>query len=640
MKRFLIVMLLCVLAALFAACAPSEEVKEFQGDSVDIDVTLHLKDDCVRLKWDTVEGVLYDVYRSPSRYGNFERVATAEGDYSDDKRNCYYRVSARTNAGKLLGISETVGEEMELFGDNVYVFAPTDDPNEVRTVLSSLYKEMERAHFTEKRYAVFFKSGDYDPSITVNVPYFTTFAGLGSSPDDTLVGMLDCEGDWNTNSLINFWRGVENLSFAKSSKWAVSQGTFLRSVHVKGDLALHDDFMMASGGFLANSVIDGKISSGSQQQWFTRNTKMDGWEGSVWNMVFADVENAPEGEVFTSVPTLPVLREKPYLICDREGYALQIPTLSGKNELSREVYFARADRDDADSINAQIAAGKNIVFLPGVYSLDKPVRAERAGTVLYGTGLATLLSANGNRCLEVGDADGVTVCGLLFDAGTKPTDVLLKVGETSTGHADDPIFLYDCFFRVGGNVEENTYAEISLEIVASDVVTDNIWLWRADHGSGVGWNKNNGDYGAIIWGNNIKCYGLFAEHYKKNNILWTGDNGYVAFYQSELAYDVPSNDVWKSEFGKGYPSFAVTDAVKSFSAYGLGIYSNFQTPGIELDCAMWLPADGDIYIRYICGFAMSGNGKVNNLINSDGLKFDQSNVGAGSHFRSVKEYRG
>lgn len=642
MKRIIAVsalFLVCLCSGAVAACAPSEE-EEFQGDSVEIDLALRPGESGATLEWPTEKGVLYDVYRAPSRYGNYERVATADGSYSDGERYCYYRVSARTKSGKLLGVSNTVGEEAELFGENVMIFAPTDDPSEVRSALSSRYREMERAHFTQKRYAVFFKAGNYGDSIALNVPFFTTFAGLGPSPDDTSLGSLICEGDWNTNSLINFWRGVENLSFAKNCKWAVSQGTFLRGVHIQGDLALHDDYMMASGGFLADSVVDGTIDSGSQQQWFTRNTKMGGWQGSVWNMVFAGVENAPTGDKFTSVDELPVLREKPILVFDEEGYALKIPALSGDPVLSREIYFARAERDTAESINERIAAGKNIVFLPGVYALDRPIEVGRAGTVLCGIGLATLFSANGNCCVEIGDVDGVEVSGLLFDAGPKATDALMRVGKTSAAHETDPIFLYDCFFRVGGNAEENTYAEISLEINASDVVTDNVWLWRADHGSGVGWEKNNGDYGAVIRGDRVKCYGLFAEHYKKNNVLWTGNDGYVVFYQSELAYDVPSAEAWRSEFGRGYPSFAVTDGVETFAAYGLGIYSNFQTEGIELDCAMRLPAGKGIYVRYLCGFAMSAKGKVYNLIDRDGLFFDQSDVGAGTNFRWVDEYRG
>jgi hypothetical protein len=30
-------------------------------------------------------------------------------------------------------------------------------------------------------------------------------------------------------------------------------------------------------------------------------------------------------------------------------------------------------------------------------------------------------------------------------------------------------------------------AAVNLKINSSDVIVDHIWIWRADHGSGVGW---------------------------------------------------------------------------------------------------------------------------------------------------------
>ncbi len=52
--------------------------------------------------------------------------------------------------------------------------------------------------------------------------------------------------------------------------WAVSQGTELRRLHVRGNIAL-DDGGWSSGGFIADSLIDGTINSGTQQQFLTRN---------------------------------------------------------------------------------------------------------------------------------------------------------------------------------------------------------------------------------------------------------------------------------------------------------------------------------------------------------------------------------
>lgn len=644
-----------------AACANSGDEKSeipVVDTPIAVELSIGRDENGVTLSWETQENVFYDVYRAPSRYASYQVIASADGSYSDTERYCYYKVAAKNSQGKMLGISEAVGEEMALFGDNVYIFAPTDDPVQVRSSINYVYSKMETAHFTDERYAIFFKPGTYGGNISVRVPFFTTFAGLGISPDDTIVNTINCEGDWSNTSLVNFWRGVENLTFNSTSKWAVSQGTFLRGVHVKGDLYLYDtsdwgDYLTASGGFLADSRVDGTVYSGSQQQWFSRNSEIGNWNGGVWNMVFAGVKNAPEGNVYTSAASLPVVREKPYLAFENGNYVIKVPALKynsanydgsaegDKTITYEDIYFAGADRDNAESINTSIANGKHIVFLPGVYELEAPIIVNRENTVLLGTGLATLITNTGKPCMEIGDVDGVCVCGLLFDAGTKKTQAQLKVGSGGDTHATNPIFLFDCFFRVGGNVNEKTYADISLEINANDCVTDNIWLWRADHGSGVGWDTNNGEYGAVINGDNVKCYGLFAEHYKKNNVLWNGNNGYVAFYQSEIAYDVPSNNRWVSESGgKGWASFEVEQSVTQFTAFGMGIYSNFWVSGIELDCAVRLPEGRDIKITYVCAFAMSAKGIVHNVINSDGLFFDQSNTNAGTHFRQIKTYGG
>jgi hypothetical protein len=98
----------------------------------------------------------------------------------------------------------------------------------------------------------------------------------------TISGAVRVKADWRTDdpgdALLNFWRGAENLAVIPTlvadgmvDIWAVSQATHLRRIHVKGSIALSDGGY-SSGGFIADSKIDTKISSGTQQQFFTRNT--------------------------------------------------------------------------------------------------------------------------------------------------------------------------------------------------------------------------------------------------------------------------------------------------------------------------------------------------------------------------------
>jgi len=52
----------------------------------------------------------------------------------------------------------------------------------------------------------------------------------------------------------------------------------------------------ASGGWISDSLVDGNVGSGTQQQWISRNSEWGSWTGSNWNMVFVGVVHPPAGE--------------------------------------------------------------------------------------------------------------------------------------------------------------------------------------------------------------------------------------------------------------------------------------------------------------------------------------------------------
>ncbi len=46
----------------------------------------------------------------------------------------------------------------------------------------------------------------------------------------------------------------------------------------------------SSGGYIADSKVDGITINGSQQQWLTRDSELGGdWTNGVWNQVFSGV---------------------------------------------------------------------------------------------------------------------------------------------------------------------------------------------------------------------------------------------------------------------------------------------------------------------------------------------------------------
>ena len=132
------------------------------------------------------------------------------------------------------------------------------------------------------------------------------------------------EADWfQGNATQNFWRGAENLSVnppGGTDRWAVSQAAPYRRMHVRGNLQL-DDGGWSSGGFIADTTIDGQVRSGSQQQWLSRNTQWGSWTGSNWNMVFVGARQRPGRTASRTRRTprsaqTPVVREKPFLYID------------------------------------------------------------------------------------------------------------------------------------------------------------------------------------------------------------------------------------------------------------------------------------------------------------------------------------
>lgn len=368
-------------------------------------------------------------------------------------------------------------------------------------------------HFTEERYALLFAPGMYR-GIDLEVGYYVQLAGLGRSASDVV--FADCDrgpyvealnkhrtvGGRPGLSLDTFWRSAENYrTEARDGQlWAVSQAAPLRRVHVAGDLKLHDHGAYASGGHLANAVVDGTVEFGSQQQWLCRSVDLHGvtdWEdalGGGWSHVFVDCKNAPEPRngrdvkkggpsVTVNVPAVTV--EKPFVAMrdDGGGFELRVPAprrrttnpeeeeaaplgsdLTGSDDDVRDfsdVMVAVAtirdsdgkdvpDPDVSDKINEALDAGLDVVLSPGVYYLKDSLRVGRNDQVLLGLGLATLVAPmDGAPCVRVGkNLEGVRVAGIMLEASVLEKDKaaargggvasLLEWGEEGSSGESDP----------------------------------------------------------------------------------------------------------------------------------------------------------------------------------------------------------
>jgi hypothetical protein len=57
----------------------------------------------------------------------------------------------------------------------------------------------------------------------------------------------------------------------------------MRRVHIRGDLVL-DDGGWSSGGFLADSKVDGEVRSGASSSGSRENSELGSWKGANWNI--------------------------------------------------------------------------------------------------------------------------------------------------------------------------------------------------------------------------------------------------------------------------------------------------------------------------------------------------------------------
>ena len=499
-----------------------------------------------------------------------------------------------------------------IFGPNVYVFDPSMPAADIQSTATGIFSKMESNQFGPERYALLFKPGKYN--VTFNVGFYTHVAGLGRNPDDVQInGGVNVNAQWmpNANATCNFWRTLENFAVTPSStkgvtRIAVSQAAPLRRLHVKGDRCT------CSTSTRSGTRAGPAAASSPTRSWTARSSPPRSSSGcratasgpvgptayGTWSS-WADV-NAPKGKFpnppYTVVNRTPIIREKPYLYVDGSGrYFVFVPALQtntqgvswaagptpGTSVSIDQFYIAKPSTASAARINAALAAGKHLLFTPGNYSLDDTLKVTKADTILLGLGVPSLVPTSGLPAISVADVDGVKIAGLILDAGAVNSASLLEVGPAGSAadHSANPTFLYDLTVRTGGATAGKN--DVGVKINSNNVVADQIWIWRADHGAGAAWTANPTKNGLVVNGNNVTIYGLFNEHHEQYQTLWNGNGGRVYFYQSEMPYDVPDQSSWMSGATNGYASYKVADTVTSHEAWGVGVYCYFRDAAVK-----------------------------------------------------------
>ncbi|MFC5000007.1 discoidin domain-containing protein [Dactylosporangium cerinum] len=534
------------------------------------------------------------------------------------------------------------------FGPNVSVYDPSQQAA-AQARLNQIFAGQETNQFGTERYAVLFKPGNH--TIDANIGFYTQVAGLGFSPDDVNInGHVRAEATWfGGNATQNFWRGAENLSVTlpntgngvQVERWAVSQAVQYRRMHLRG---ANNEIQLwnggdgwSSGGLMADTKVDGRVVSGSQQQWYTRNSELGSWAGSVWNMVFQGVTGAPPPNFpnpsHTVINQTPLQREKPFLYIDGTGtYRVFVPALQtnttgtswfGKtpagSSISLDQFFIVRPGHTAAQINAALAAGRHLLVTPGVYHLNQALQVNNPNTIILGLGLATFVPDGGVTAIKVADVDGVKLAGILIDAGTVNSPTLVELGPagSSASHAANPTSLHDVYFRIGGAHVGN--ATVSLQVNSNNVIGDHMWVWRADHGNAgtYGWTVSKGQNGMVVNGNDVTMYGLFVEHYQQYQVIWNGNGGRTYFFQNEMPYDPPNQAAWMNGSTRGWAAYKVADSVNTHQAWGLGSYCYFNVnPAVVGERSFEVPVKSGIQFRNMVSVSLGGVGTINHVINN------------------------
>src|SRR5260370_13987361 len=274
------------------------------------------------------------------------------------------------------------GANVAAFGPNVCVFNDTMSQATIPADLDAIATQQVpvASQFDSQRYAVLFQPGTYGSAtepLVLQVGYYPQVAGVGARPQDTVVnGAIDVfnnlctAGTQDCNSDDNFWRSLSNLTlnvtlpksppayappvldpFTKfctntAEMWSVSQASPIRRAIINGSVVFQDycaNHNFASGGFIADSQVSGKLNFFGNQQFMVRNSAIGGAAGcpnGLWNMVYSGVQGAP-APVFsgqcqqnTVLSASPVTEEEPFLFTDSRGnYNVFVPAVQRRSSV-------------------------------------------------------------------------------------------------------------------------------------------------------------------------------------------------------------------------------------------------------------------------------------------------------------------
>ena len=452
-------------------------------------------------------------------------------------------------------------------GPNVLVFDPSMPTSQIQAAVDAVAAQQVPNQFGPQRYALLFKPGTYGTAaqpLNFQLGYYTAVAGLGASPGDVVInGSVYVRNqcfNGSCTALNNFWRSLSNLTINVNNPtfgcyfgefWAVSQAAPMRRVHVNGQSTLMD---YCTGAVIRERRLHRRLG--------IRRDRDQRFAAAV-----ADPQQPPHcvderrlepgvlrhagrtGAVFprgglvrwypyTTVATSPVTREAPYLYVNAAGdYNVFVPatqrntsgttwsTARHRGRRSRSTSSSSQSRRTTCSDQQCPREGPEPALHPGRLRRRPDDQGETCRHRRARARVRDARAAGRRRADDRRRRSGRR--HLRADLRRRPRQLARAApGRHSARHKSDPddlTALQDVFFRIGGAAAGK--ATVSLEVNSDDVILDDIWAWRADHGNGVGWTVNTADTGVVVNGDDVTAYGLFVEHFQKYEVIWNGNGG-------------------------------------------------------------------------------------------------------------------
>jgi len=470
--------------------------------------------------------------------------------------------------------------------------------------------------------------------------YYTSMIGTGRNIKTKVKGALNVEptgtgkdGERNKvcalGGLDNFWRSVTNLDIGQKSYMSISQACPIRVCDFKDLLLCYGPSVDASGnhtfnccpnpdptkrdpiaeftsgGFISDCTF-GKLNLCSQQQFIAQNCTLPGEiGGGAWNIVYYNCTNAPSAQNYQpeAAPAITVISstdiplpkgnitQPPLLYFQDNKYILGSVDISspdasvavanpGNTPPNRDQILLKTAGVSLDDFFTNNQSKSTLVIPAGVYYITKPhtVTAD-----LIGVGMAIIRFWARSK-ITFQKNKGI-IYSLVCD-NMEQNDILLDI----TG---DNVSVFDVFFRNGGPSTTCSITNTMLRIQGKDCYLNNLWIWRADHGTEGTFKKDSTDCPAVSGlivdsnANNCTAIGLAVEHFDQTNVVWKGDNGKCAFFQNEMPYFVKSFN---------YPA---VDIQNNFTGYAMGSYCYFRDYPVIVSEAFKVNKDKSVRMKNI-----------------------------------------